>query len=235
MIIIIVPPYFFEMIGASTILLAYYVGPKAWVDARLAPHLAKHSSLMAVSRVISFVGDLLYASSLLFYPWMALTYFYNAPLSLMTEYSSDISNLLTFSSLLIVGSAAFLGLIVAAASVLSSRFGVTSPSLPRFFYLTKWMTRFSLACMTLAFVSLFVQKTIQFLFGDLRPFLLGLSSICFLVQVYLTVPAMRILGTSQIPEVPKVDASSRNLKLGIMRAVGVILLVSGLLLILGLL
>lgn len=223
----VVPPYFREMIVASTALLAYYLGPKSWTDARLAPVLAKHHSLVTFTRGIGFIGDLLYVLSLLFFPWMLLTYVYPAPLSLVTTYTSDTSNLLTFSSLLVVGSAAFLGLIVAAASVLASR---PSASLSRFFYITKWMTRFSLASMTLAFVSLFVANAVSFLFGDLRSFLLGLSSICFLAQVYLTAPAMRILARPQTSEIAKAYENGKNLQQGIVRAVGVILVILGLLL-----
>lgn len=239
--IVTLPPHFYAIVIAATAVIALYLFWKPLLGALIERGLTASRPvriLLNISVVGGFILDISFASALTLFPWMVFTYLFSAPLVLMREYTSKVENHVALSSVLIGVSVAFLGIIVAAVSVLSSR-EESRRSMPRFFFWAKWMTRFSLASITLAFGSLLARTTDPFVFGELPPFLLALSALCFLPQVYLTLPAMRFLTERPLelqesrpsPQKP----SRRTLAGAAVSTLGLTFMVLGMLLILGLL
>lgn len=234
MTLIVLPPYFYEIVAAATAIVAYYLFWKPLIEKRAEPLLIRSHTVQVLFHVVplfGFILDILFAVSLALFPWMIFTYAYSAPLELMKVYTSSIDNHLALSGLLVGASVGLLGLTITAASVLSVR-EESRRSMPRFFFWTKWMTRFSLASTTLAFGSLLVRTTSPYVFGELSPFLSTLSVLCFLFQIYLTLPVMRLL-TAETPEAKKVrypeQQGPKTLLGAIIATVGFILMVISLL------
>jgi len=231
MILIVLPPYFYEIVPAATAIVAYYLFWKPLVEKQVRQLVTRIHLLRMFLPVFGFILDILFAVSLALFPWILFTYGYSAPLELMKVYTSDIGNHLTLSALLVGASVGLLGLTVTAASVLSVD-AESRKSMPRFFFWTKWMIRFSLASTTLALGSLLARTANPYILGELPPFLSALSVLCFLFQIYLTLPAMRML-TAETPEAkqsqPSEQIGPKTLLGAIVATVGLVLMVLGLL------